>query len=88
MRKNITKTIPFTLIHSAILEVIENKPVAVDQQPEEWLGTISQEKALDQLKKKHPDKQVMIYKLDHYNRTFECPVTEFLKIAKEKEETR
>lgn len=82
MTKNITRTFKHTTVFFANVYFENGQPVAQDLPSIDFLGDISEEKALKSAKKVYPEAQALIVKgMELIETTYAMPVEQFIELA-------
>lgn len=83
-RKYMTKEVTQTIVKSAIVEMVEGEPKAVELPDEIILGNVSMSHAQTVLNRKYK-RPVTIFALEPETKVYEMEVEEFIKLARLKE---
>lgn len=82
MRKFMTKEVQFTLVKSAKMELVAGMPKAIPLNDLTVMGKINQDKALKEVQELHGS-MAMVYKVEHFTKTYKMSVEEFVQLAEE-----
>lgn len=85
MRRMMTKEVTSTIVKLAKIDMVEGVPTAVELEPITLLGNVDLEKAQKTVSKQH-GAGVTVLAVEADTKVYELEVTEFLKIARLKED--
>lgn len=86
MRKMMTKEVTSTIVKVAKIDLVEGQAIAVELEPITLLGNVDSEKA-QKIVSKAKGAGVTVLSVEADTKVYELEVTEFLKIARLKEDT-